>query len=255
MTLLVTLFAVVTVTQSIAQETHIVPGAPLVIDGVPDADLTEKTLAFELTMARIGAGIGPYIVYLSYDANNIYFACDAEDNNVSCKDAASADFKDSDYIRFYICVDDDFKGRQALNGDTDWAIIFTPLDTKDNWAPMVKEDPYNGPGHGAIEGDDITTERASSDNGKGWYVEAAIPLSLFEITMAELTKTTFGVYFIAGDTDGGGVRTGEVSLEGPGAGNYWQSPDYWQETELGEILAVDSSGKLASMWGGVKNNR
>lgn len=237
---------------SSAADPHVILSAKLTLDGKPDADLEDKATAFELTMGRIGGGIGPYTTYLCYDEENIYFACLAEDDSVSCFDEASADFKDSDYIRFYICVDDDFKGRQALNGDTDWAIIFTPQDTDENWLPMVREDPYNGPGHGAIEGDDITTKRKSGETADGWYVEAAIPLSLYDTSYEELNNVTFGVYFIAGDTDDGGVRTGEMSLEGPGAGNYWQSPDYWQEAILGEFMAVDAAGKLGITWGHIK---
>ncbi len=237
---------------SFGAEPHEVLSAQMVIDGKPDANLEQKATAFELTQGRIGGGIGPYTTYLCYDAENIYFACAAKDDVVSCKDEATPDFMDSDYIRFYICVDDDFKGRQTLNGTTDWAIIFTPQDIKDNWMPMVKEDAYNGPGHGAMRNDDITSQRASSATDDGWFVEAAIPFSLFEVTHDELSKLTFGVYFIAGDTDADGARSGEMSLTGPGAGNYWQSPDYWQESVLGEFVAVDRAGKISATWGEIK---
>ena len=238
---------------SFAADPHEILSAQLALDGKPDADLEQKATIFELTLSRIGGGIGPYTVYLCYDAEYIYMACLAVDDFVSCFDDVTADFMSSDYIRFYICVDDDFKGRQALNGKTDWAIIFTPQDTEENWKPMVREDPYNGPGHGAIEGDDITTKRFSSETDDGWYVEAAVPFSLLDTTYEELSELTFGVYFIAGDTDKSGVRTGEMSLEGPGAGDYWQSPDYWQESVLGEFMAVQASGKLSSTWGLIKN--
>jgi len=233
---------------------HIIPSGQLIIDGKPDGDLEGKTLPFEVSQGRIGGGIGPYVVYLCYDAENIYVACNAVDDSVSCKDGATEDFMDSDYLRFYICVDDDFKGRTALNGTTDWAIIFTPTDTDDNWVPMVKECPYNGPGHGVIEGDDVTANRASGPVADGWYLEAAVPFSLLETTMDELSKITFGVYFITGDTDAGGTRTGEMSLGGvAGGGNYWNSPDYWQESKLGAYnLAVDTADKTATMWGQIK---
>ena len=117
---------------------------------------------------------------------------------------------------------------------------------------MVKEDPYNGPGHGAIEGDDITSKRASGPTDEGWYLEAAVSLSLFDVTYDELSKKTFGVYFVAGDTDKSGARTGEMSLQGPGIGNYWESPDFWQESILGEFVAVDSMGKRSAAWGWIK---
>ncbi len=238
---------------SFAADPHEILSAQLVLDGKPDADLEQKTTIFELTQGRIGGGIGPYTVYLCYEAENIYVACQAVDDVVSCLDDVTADFMDSDYIRFYICVDSDFKGRQTLNGKTDWAIIFTPQDTEENWVPMVREDPYNGPGHGAIENDDITKKRFSGETDDGWYLEAAVSFSLLGTTYAELSELTFGVYFIAGDTDKSGVRTGEMSLEGPGAGNYWNSPDFWQESVLGEFMAVQSAGKLSSTWGLIKD--
>ena len=235
-----------------AAEPHEILSAQMVIDGKPDADLEEKAAVFELTQGRIGGGIGPYTAYLCYDAENIYFACNAKDDVVSCKDNVERDFMNSDYIRFYICVDDDFKGRQALNGKSDWAIIFTPQDTEDNWKPMVKECPYNGPGHGAIEGDDITPKRASGPGDDGWFIEAALPFSLFDTTYDELSGRIFGVYFVAGDTDKSGARTGEMSMQGPGAGNYWNSPDFWQESKLGEFIAVDSASKVSITWGWIK---
>lgn len=233
-------------------EPHEILSEKMVIDGEPDDNLEQKATAFEITLNRIGGGIGPYTAYLCYDAENIYFACNATDDEVSCLDEATEDFMDSDYIRFYICVDDDFKGRQALNGKSDWAIIFAPQDTEGNWIPMVKECPYNGPGHGVPTGDDITPNRASSAGEDGWFVEAAIPFSLFETTYEELSELTFGVYFIAGDTDKSGARTGEMSMDGAGQGNYWNSPDFWQESILGEFFAVDNLGKMSATWAWIK---
>ena len=238
---------------SLAADPHEILSAQIVIDGKPDDDLEQKATAFEITQDRIGGGIGPYTAYLCYDAENIYVACDAVDDFVSCKDEASRDLMDSDYFRFYICVDDDFKGRQALNGKTDWAIIFAPQDADETWKPMVRECPYNGPGHGVIEGDDITSKRASGATDEGWYLEAAIPFSLFDTTYDELSKIVFGVYFVTGDADKAGARTGEMSIPGPGLGSYWESPDFFQESKLGEFIAVDSMDKQNTTWGQVKD--
>ena len=139
-----------------------------------------------------------------------------------------------------------------MSSKNDWALIFTPQDTKGNWKPMVKECPYNGPGHGAISGDDVTTKRASGSLNDGWYLEAAIPFSLFGVNHVELSKRTFGIYLVAGDTDKSGTRTGEVTLPGDGAGNYWNSPDFWQESRLGKFMSVEKSGKLSITWGLIK---
>jgi len=59
----------------------------LKLDGVKDADLDKKCTVFELT-ERINHAGGPldndseYTVYVCYDKDNIYFACDADDDKV-----------------------------------------------------------------------------------------------------------------------------------------------------------------------------
>ena len=207
---LLTISFLILATSPIFAVTYIIPWGKLNIDGKPDENINDRAVKFDLSLIAIGGTIkDDYIsTYLAYDEENFYFACRAKDNSVACKDEVSRDFKDSDYIRFYI----DVKG--------DWALIFTPQNTKGKWTPMVKECPYNGPGHGAIQGDDVTPKRASGAIDGGWYVEAAIPFSLFERDLKKLEKTTMGIYFIGGDTDKGGVRTGEVRLPADGAGNY-----------------------------------
>lgn len=246
------LYAYITPTFA-GEKPYIIPWRKIKIDGKPDTDLEKKTTEFDISLICIQGSIKKpaYYAYLSYDAKNIYFACKAKDDVVNCPDDVTRDLKDSDYVRFYICVGEDFKGRQALNGKTDWAIIFAPKNPDGDWKPMVRECPYNGPGHGGIEGDDITSDRASGPVEDGWYVEAAIPFSLFEITHDDLEGKTFGVYFIAGDTDKSGVRTGEIRLPAVGAGNYWNSPDFWQEAQLG-VFAVFPVGKGTTTWGNIK---
>jgi hypothetical protein len=235
------------------EKPYIIPWGKIKIDGKPDADLEKNTTKFDISLICIQGSIKDpaYYTYLCYDSKNIYFACNAKDDFINCPDDVTRDFKDSDYVRFYICLGEDFKGRQALNGKTDWAIIFAPKNPDGDWKPMVRECPYNGPGHGAIEGDDITKDRASGPFDEGWYVEAAIPFSLFEITYNDLEGKTFGVYFIAGDTDKSGVRTGEVRLPADGAGSYWESPDFFKEAQLG-TFAVFLADKLATTWASIK---
>jgi hypothetical protein len=239
---------------SAAEEPYIVPWANIAIDGKPDADLEDKTVKFHLSLVCIAGSIKEpdYYAYLCYDFENIYFACRVADDSVNCPDDVTRDFKDSDYMRFYICVGEDFKERQTLNGKTDWAIIFAPQNPDGDWKPVVRECPYNGPGHGALEDDDLVPDRASGPVEEGWYVEAAIPLSLLEITREELADRTFGVYFIGGDTDKSGVRSGEVRLPADGAGNYWESPAFWQNAQLG-VFAVEPAGKRTTTWGSIKH--
>ena len=91
-----------------AQELEI-PYGKIQIDGKVDEDLDKIMQSFDLTLERIGGDIGPYTTYLSYDEENFYFACKAMDDLVACWDEEGADFKDSDYIRFYVTFDPDFK--------------------------------------------------------------------------------------------------------------------------------------------------
>ena len=250
---LLTISFLILATSPIFAVTHTIPWGKLNIDGKPDDNIDDRAAKFDLSLICIGGTIKDdyFSTYLAYDENNFYFACRAKDNSVSCKDEVSRDFKDSDYIRFYIDVKGDFKDRTTLNGKGDWALIFTPQITKGKWKPMVKECPYNGPGHGGIQGDDVTPKRASGAIDGGWYVEAAIPFSLFERDLKKLEKATMGVYFIGGDTDKGGVRTGEVRLPADGAGNYWNSPAYWQPAKLGPF-SVTPLEKEAIFWGEIK---
>ena len=48
----------------------------------------------------------------------------------------------------------------------------------------------------------------------------------------------------------GNVR--EISLPGVGAGNYWESPDFWQESKLGQFMSVEKPGKKNATWGIIK---
>ena len=252
-TVLLTISILILATYPVFAVTHTIPWGKLNIDGKPDNNIDDKAAKFDLSLVCIAGTIkdSDFSTYLSYDEKNFYFACQAKDNSVSCKDEASRDFKDSDYIRFYIDVKGDFKDRTTLNGKGDWALIFTPQNTKGKWKPMVKECPYNGPGHGGISGDEVTPKRASGAITGGWYIEARIPFSLFERDLKKLEKTTMGIYFIGGDTDKGGVRTGEVRLPADGAGNYWNSPAYWQPAKLGPF-SVTAAEKAAIFWGEIK---
>jgi len=253
-TLSFSIFVVLTVvTLSANAASTIIPYGKMTIDGKLDAGLEEKAAKFDLSLVCIVGTIKDdyFSTYLSYDQDYLYFACTAKDNDVSCKDVVSRDFKDSDYIRFYINVEGDYKKRQQLDGKGDWAFIFTPQNSKGKWQPMLKECGYNGPGHGDLDGDKVTKKRKSGPINGGWYVEAAIPFDLFEKKLKDLEKANLGVYFIGGDTDKGGVRSGEVRVPAEGAGGYWQSPSYWQPAELGPF-SVTLEDKLATLWSNIK---
>ena len=248
------IFVVLTmVTLSADAASTIIPYGKMTIDGKLDVGLEAKAAKFDLSLVCIAGTIKDdyFSTYLSYDQDYLYFACTAKDNDVSCKDVVSRDLKDSDYIRFYINVEGDYKKRQQLDGKGDWAFIFTPQNSKGKWLPMLKECGYNGPGHGDLDGDKVTKKRKSGPINGGWYVEAAIPFDLFEKKLKDLEKANLGVYFIGGDTDKGGVRSGEVRVPAEGAGGYWQSPSYWQPAELGPF-SVTFEDKLATLWSNIK---
>jgi hypothetical protein len=241
------------------------------IDGVKDADIENKCTVFELT-ERIDA-VGPldkdsnYIVYVCYDKNNIYFACDADDDVVISSDIAEADYRDSDYIRFYLATEDDFEGITVFT-KTQYAFVWTPQDKDAKWNPQVREvskTSYGGTGHAKLDGDAvaefINSKSGPTDNG--WYVEASIGWDVLGVTKEEknLLGRIVGIMFIAGDTDkdneGAAVqeREGEVRLpsDKTAAGGYWNSPDHLRVAELENgKFAVESTGKLTASWGALK---
>ena len=244
----------------------------LKLDSVKDADISKECTVFELT-ERINQAGGPldndskYTVYVCYDKDNIYFACDADDDKVISSDVAEADYRDSDYIRFYLSTEDDFEGVETLQ-ETHYAIVWTPQDKKNQWNPQVREvskTSYGGAGHKKLDGD-LAADFVNSKSGTtddGWYLEAAIGWNVLEVEKdeRELLGRIVGIMFISGDTDrddaGPAVqeREGEVRLpsDKTAAGGYWQSPDHFRVAQLEKgNLAVAPTGKLAMTWGNIK---
>jgi hypothetical protein len=243
----------------------------LIIDGVKDAGIADRCTSFELT-ERINAGgildaDSNYIVYICYDKNNIYFACDAVDDVVISSDVAESDYRDSDYIRFYLATEDDFEGITVLT-KTQYAFVWTPQDKDGKWNPQMREVSkisYGGVGHPKLDGD-AAAEFINSKSGTtddGWYIEAAIGWDVLGVKNEEkeLLGRIVGVMFISGDTDqdkeGPAVqeREGEARLasDKTASGNYWSSPDHFRVAELENgKFAVEPSDKLAISWGIVK---
>ena len=245
----------------------------LVLDGVMDADIDRKCTVFELT-ERINQGGGPldndsnYTVYVCYDKDNIYFACDVDDDTVVSSDVAEADFRDSDYIRFYLGTEDDFDGVVDTLRENHYAFVWTPQDKDGKWNPQVREasnTSYGGVGHPELDGDaamDFVKSRSGPTND-GWYIEAAIGWDVVEVERdeKELLGRIIGVMFISGDTDQDNAgpdvqeREGEVRLpsDKTAGGGYWKSADHFRAAELERgKLAVDPTGGLATLWGALK---
>jgi len=243
----------------------------LKIDGVKDADIEDKCTVFELT-ERIAAASAldkdsNYFVYVCYDKDNIYFACDADDDVVISSDIAEADYRDSDYIRFYLATEDDFEGITVFT-KTQYAFVWTPQDKDGKWNPQMREaskTSYGGAGHPKLDGDAVA-EFVNSKSGptdNGWYIEAAIGWDVLEVKKDEkdLLGRIVGVMFISGDTDqdneGPAVqeREGEARLpsDKTAAGGYWNSPDHLRVAELESgKFAVEPMDKLAASWGALK---
>ena len=241
------------------------------IDGVKDANIENICTVFKLT-ERINAGgildaDSNYIVYVCYDKDKIYFACDAVDDVVISSDVAEADYRDSDYIRFYLATKDDFEGVIKLT-KTQYAFVWTPQDKDGKWNPQVREvskTSYGGAGHPKLDGDAVA-EFINSKSGaiaKGWYIEAAIGWDVLEVKNdeKELFGRIVGIMFISGDTDkdkeGPAVqeREGEARLpsDKTAAGGYWDSPDHFRVADLEKgKFAVESTDKLAALWGTIK---
>jgi hypothetical protein len=233
----------------------------IVLDGDKDADIEAKTTVIPLTAGGVPDG-GAYVAYVSYDSANIYFACDAEDDVIITSDTAQADFRDSDYIRFYIGTQEDFEGVETM-GVNHYAFVWTPK-------PQVREasmTSYGGVGHAELDGDlaDEFVSSASGATAAGWYLEAAIPWTVIGVPVGtDLTNRVFGIMIISGDTDvdddpTGDVneREGEARLESDatGAGGYWSSPDHFRTASFAMadvVSAVSPATKLTTTWGGLK---
>ncbi len=246
----------------------------LKIDGVKDVGIDDKCTVFELTeiighTGGMDADSG-YVVYVCYDRDNIYFACDADDDEVISSDVAEADYRDSDYIRFYLATEDDFEGVVKFT-DTQYAFVWTPQDEDEKWNPQVREvsmTSYGGAGHVELNGDaaaDFVNSK-SGPTARGWYIEASIGWDVVgvEKNEKELLGRIVGIMFISGDTDvddaGPEVqeREGEARIpsDATAAGGYWDSPDHFRVAELENgNLAVEPTGKLATLWGTLKGMR
>jgi len=244
----------------------------LKIDGVKDANIEDKCTAFELTerIDQVGGGLDAdsnYIAYVCYDIDNIYFACDVVDDVVISSDVAEADYRDSDYIRFYLATDDDFEGVIKLT-KTQYAFVWTPQDKDGNWNPQMREASlaaYGGAGHPKLNGDEAAdfVNSKSGPTDDGWYIEAAIGWDILDVKNDEknLLGRIVGIMFISGDTDqdneGPAVqeREGEARLpsDKTAAGGYWDSPDHFRVSELENgKLAVEPTDKLMALWGALK---
>jgi hypothetical protein len=239
----------------------VIKRAAIVIDGVKDADIESKTTVFPLTEGGVPDG-GAYVAYVSYDSGNIYFACDAEDDVIITSDIAEADFRDSDYIRFYIGTQEDFEGVTTM-GVNHYAFVWTPK-------PQVREvsmTSYGGVGHAELDGDlaDEFVSSASGVTATGWYVEAAIPWIVIGLPAGtDLTNKVIGIMIISGDTDADNSpnsvvqeREGEARLasDATGSGGYWSSPDHFRTATfaMAEVVtAVSPDAKLTTTWGGLK---
>lgn len=246
---------------SVFSADFVIKHAAIVIDGVKDADIGTKTTVFPLTTGGVPDG-GAYIAYVSYDSANIYFACDAEDDVIITSDTAQADFRDSDYIRFYIATQTDFEGVQTM-GKNHYAFVWTPK-------PQVREaskTSYGGVGHAELDGDlaEKFVHSASGKTAKGWYLEAAIPWPVVGLPVGtNLANKVIGIMMISGDTDvdkdptgATNEREGEARLasDATAAGGYWSSPDHFRTATFAMadvVSAIFSAAKLTTTWGGLK---
>ena len=233
----------------------------IVIDGVKDADIDAKTTVFPLKEGGVPDG-GAYTAYVSYDSGNIYFACDAGDDVIITSDTVQADFRDSDYIRFYIATQADFEGIQIM-GKNHYAFVWTPK-------PQVREaskTSYGGVGHAELDGDLAAkfVLSASGKTAKGWYLEAKIPWTVIGLPVGtNLTNKVIGIMMISGDTDADkdptgatNEREGEARLasDATAAGGYWSSPDHFRTATFAAadvVSAVFPATKLTTTWGKLK---
>lgn len=240
----------------------------IILDGVKDADIEAKTTVFPLEDKGVPDG-GAYVTYVCYDSSNIYFACDAEDDVVLSSDVVGPDFRDSDYIRFYIGTQEDFEGVTTM-GENHYAFVWTPKGQADTWDPQVREvskTSYGGVGHAELDGDLAAgfVQSASGPTATGWYLEAAVPWATVNLQAGtDLSGKVIGILMISGDTDVDNDPTGatteregeaKLASDATAQGGYWQSPDHFRTATFAVGVtgtAVFPAAKLAMTWGRLK---
>jgi len=156
---------------------------------------------------------------------------------VSCKDVASRDFRDSDYVRFYFDLEGDARRRGGRLFDDDLCVVFTP--TSPLGRPMVKFPRY--------EGDPFRrpllpsfVEVASRIFKGGYVVEARLPADSLDIAPREGLRC--GFQLVVGDTDDG---EREAEMAWSREGNYWFDPRSFGEVEFCPPLPVRRLLELA----------
>ena len=152
----------------------------------------------------------------AHDGAHLYVAVQAADDDVSCSDAATPDFMNSDYVRLYLsAVDPEERDSAGLTAD-DAVLAVSVLGAGD--APSVRTVTYGLPAR-----DDLDLSRcrfAARRTAAGYVFEAAIPLA--QIGTGLGAGSVLGANVLIGDADSG-RRVGEMCL-GRLVRDYWLSP-------------------------------
>ena len=168
--------------------------------------------------------------YVGWDERSIFVAALVLDDKVSCRDATSRDFKDSDYVRFYFDLDRDAARRGGTLREDDICVVLTPTGPRGR--PMVKFPRYGGePFRGPVGPGSLAVASRIFDGG--YVVEARLPAEPLGVAPREGLRC--GFQFIAGDTDD---SEREAEMAWSLRGNYWFDPRFFGEVEFGGPLPV-----------------
>lgn len=169
--------------------------------------------------------------YVGWEGRSILLAALVFDDKVSCEDATSRDFKDSDYVRFYFDLGGDGARRGGMLRDDDICVVLTP--TGPQGRPMVKFPRYGGEPFRMALSPSLVAVASRVFEG-GYTLEARLPASALDVAPRE--GLSMGFQFVVGDTDEG---EREAEMAWSLRGNYWFDPSSFGEIRFCEGISAE----------------
>ena len=142
-----------------------------------------------------------YVIYVCYDRDAIYFACDANDDKVLSSDISQTRFPRFGLYSFYLSTEDNFDKVFVLQKNH-YVFVWTPQDTSGKWGnPQIREVSASKPSFGGVGGltkinGDLAANFITSKSdptSDGWYIEAAIGWDVVDVKND--AKNLMGAYY------------------------------------------------------------
>ncbi len=156
-------------------------------------------------------------VAFRWDAKNLYVAFLIDDEDLSCRDFLSRDWRDSDNLRVMLSAVADPARRPKQITETDLLTILTPTGMTGSEPPMVSVAALGGLSRPGAE---QRIQTAAQLWHGGYALEAVIPFSLIGFTPS--SGAVLGLNVMADDVDDGYRQ--HVAMTRYENQNYWNSP-------------------------------